>query len=176
MDFWRTMCKRRRRWKRKIWYVIKMNWQKYSMLYIRKNTQFYEFLTKISLMKEKWLSSTPNGLDLLSRNAILDCLAKNRKAKDAEKLLSRTETEEGVQPNTVSYNTVINSISKSDDENAADYSLEVLECMEKLHKGENKSSVRPDVFSYTTVINPLSHSKKHGSPQKAEELLKKWLQ
>ena len=86
------------------------------------------------------------------------------------------EMEEGVQPNTVSYNTVINSISKSDDKNAADYSLEVLECMEKLHKGENKSSVRPDAFSYTTVINALSRSKKYGSPQKAEELLKKWLQ
>ena len=83
------------------------------------------------------------------------------------------ETEEGVQPNTVRYNTVINSISKSDDENAAEHSLEVLKRIEKLHKGENKSSVRPDVFSYTTVINALSRSKKPGAPQKAKELLEK---
>ena len=82
------------------------------------NTQFYKFLTKISLMKEKWLSSTPNGLDLMSWNAVLECDDENAAEHWLEVLkrmekLHKGENKSSVRPDVFSYTTVINALSRS---------------------------------------------------------------
>lgn len=102
-------------------------------------------------------------LDVITYNSYLDCVARNGadnatvKVKDT---LTRME-KHGIDPNRRTYNTAINLLAKSGDENGARMATSILDKMEV----SDDTSIRPDARTYGATINAWSRS---SDPKRAE--------
>lgn len=115
--------------------------------------------------------------DLVTYNAVLHCIAKDRDSNDSKhikshknnsekalRLLTKMNEMESITPDLVSYNTVLSSFINNASGDSPRKSLELLEHMVDI-------GIEPDLLSYTIVINILARSHENGSAEKAEELL-----
>lgn len=142
-------------------------------------TKALEILDLLKMLNEK--GNKDISPDLVTYNAILNCIAKenrmsrtkrNWNASDigerAESLLQRMESgKEGnhITPDLISYNSVLTSYMNSNTSDSASRAQHLLEKM-------IDSDIDPDLLSYTICINTLAKSKLQGSAQKAEDLLR----
>lgn len=138
-----------------------------------------EILDLLKMLHEK--GNKDISPDLVTYNAILNCIAKeNRMSRTkrnwntsdigerAESLLHRMETgKEGnhITPDLISYNCVLTAYMNSNTSDSASRAQHLLEKM-------IDSDIDPDLLSYTICINTLAKSKLQGSAQKAEDLLR----
>ena len=74
-------------------------------------------------------------------------------------------------PNTITFNSVLNALSKSRKEGSATRAEQVLRHMQDLHKSGDVN-VQPDTFSFSSVLNAHANSCEHGAGEKAERILK----
>jgi len=95
-------------------------------------------------------------------------------AEKAERLLLSMLTSNdslAVRPNTITFNTVIDAWSKSNEPKGAARAEKLLKTMQKLHE-EGYPDVRPDTYSFASVLNAYANSNNPKSARKAEDILK----
>jgi len=86
-----------------------------------------------------------------------------------------------VVPNTITYNTYLDALARSDDDDAPDKAIAILSKMKKhqLHDNDddgddNSTSSKhsmPNTKTYNTVMNVVAKSKRRDAPYKAEKIL-----
>jgi len=134
----------------------------------------------IERMKDKGLK--PNSVTL---NTLLLCILKEvrekqwkklsgKKVREAESILANME-ESGLA-NTISYNTVISTISKSKSRDSAERAESWLKRMTELYDTTKNDKIQPDTTSFNSVIHAYANISKNatGAPQRArraEELI-----
>lgn len=112
-------------------------------------------------------------------NMVMASLAKSEKVTirsqalqilDQMKILSRED--DNVKPDTVSFSTAINILSKSPDKDASAKAIMLLTEMEARYKAGDQNA-KPNLFSFNSVLNALSKTRTKAAAMKAEELLLK---
>jgi hypothetical protein len=78
--------------------------------------------------------------------------------------------DETIEPNTVSYCSVLDCLARSRNWKAYNESLKILDRMEELY-AEGYESVRPCARAYSIVISTIARSRKKGKAVKAQEIL-----
>ena len=74
-------------------------------------------------------------------------------------------------PNTITFNSVLNALSKSRKEGSATRAEQILRHMQDLHTSGDVN-VQPDAFSFSSVLNAHANSNERGAGEKAERILK----
>ena len=128
------------------------------------------------------ISNDPSlSLDIITINSYLDALSRNRKTRMPEvalKILAEVEekaknNDGSIHPNTRTYNTVINILSKSGPK-WCEKAEEVLTRLEKhMDTNTNQINLKPDIISYSTCINAWSKSRCYDKAEKAYTVLKR---
>lgn len=116
--------------------------------------------------KEKNTASQPNTH--MWNNVIL-AWARSGNAERAEQVLNRMEGE-NVEPNVVSYSTVMDGWAKSRDRDAAAKVEAIFQRMQKMYEKGN-SMAKPNLVSYVTLINAYANDRDGESAQKAQDAL-----
>jgi pentatricopeptide repeat protein len=133
-----------------------------------------------SLFQEmKRIASDEGDSDLapntMSYNAILDAHARRGNAERAEALLEEMYTEysrgnENTKPDLVSYNSVLNAMSKSLTDKAPERAEIIIKKMWELYES-GLFPTKPDAISYTCLIECWAISRRRDAPEQAERLL-----
>ncbi len=71
----------------------------------------------------------------------------------------------------ITFNTVLDAISKSNEKGAAARTENILNKMQQMYEGGLKE-VQPDTFSFASVLNAYANSDEPGAAEKCEEILK----
>ena len=120
---------------------------------------------------------TPNTITL---NTVLDAFARQGRAEEAYALLKETTKDDRgnnqrgvvVQPDIISYDTVMKGYSKSKAWDAGERASELLREMEVLYCSDrNRHPLRPTVHTYTLAILAWGNSRSHDAAEKAEHIL-----
>jgi len=122
-------------------------------------------------------------INIISVNTFLDALARSKSSKAAEEALSILEGMKKknhapfphVYPNTRTYNTVLNVISKSEPL-WCEKVEQILDKMEALYSERRKSvnvNVIPNTITYTTAINAIARSDVKNKAERALALLRR---
>jgi hypothetical protein len=126
--------------------------------------------------------------NVVTYGAVMDCYAKSSSEKGGERgVAARADRllanmiqmyqqdpvkNADLLPNTYVFNTCINCLAKSKDDDAASKAEEMLLVMNQLHSS-GIPNVKPDSFTYTAIIDCLSKSGYRGAAARADQLLDK---
>jgi len=106
--------------------------------------------------------------NLFSYNLVIDAYCRANRCMEAvavlKKLIDRS------QPDSFSFNQVLNAFSKSSVKGASNMAEELLLYMDAAYKSGVHPRARPDVMSYAAVIFAHSRSGKHDSAERAHAL------
>jgi pentatricopeptide repeat protein len=116
--------------------------------------------------------TTPNTITL---NTVLDSFARQGRAEEAHAFLKETNSlfsdgEGLMQPDNISYDTVMKGYSKSNTWDAAEHASELILELEELHNGGN-SSLKPTVLTYTLAVLAWGNNRRHDAAEQAENIL-----
>jgi pentatricopeptide repeat protein len=100
-------------------------------------------------------------------NLVLTAWANEVGPTEAEKVLDRLDSHEGLQPNSISYITCMDSYARNGD---VDNTLRLLSRMEKAFTNGNLDA-KPTRRAYTSALNALAKSQRGDSGQRAEILV-----
>uniref|UniRef100_A0A7S1ULX4 Pentacotripeptide-repeat region of PRORP domain-containing protein n=1 Tax=Grammatophora oceanica TaxID=210454 RepID=A0A7S1ULX4_9STRA len=100
---------------------------------------------------------------VVTYSSLIHAFGVRGKALEAETVFRDMVEAKKVEPNTISFNTVLNAWAKSDDADAPDRCLQLLEEM-----GESQV-LRPDIVSFATVIDSFG---RRGRAQEADKLFR----
>jgi len=105
--------------------------------------------------------------DRIQFGPVIDAWAKSGVSDASERArgVLNLMLEEGIEPDVVTYNIVINAFASGSNDQS------VLEAEKILRNLEENPFVRADRFSYNGVLKAYSNN---GEPERAEELLKRW--
>ena len=109
-------------------------------------------------------------------NSVLDVFAKAGDSKLAESLLREMKAlhargERDVQPDNVSYSTVMNALAKSPYSfEAAELATDLLEELTQLYHEEGDEKLKPSVYTFSSAIMAWSNSNHVHCGEKAEEI------
>jgi hypothetical protein len=128
---------------------------------------------KQTIKPETWTRNPMSSASTLS--SMLGQKVEMPSAKRAEAILDHMQKQykEGttdVQPNTVTFNTVIDAYAKSQDPSAPEKAEALLYRMEAEHKAGNMDA-KPNVISFNTVINAWAKRGDTDGAQRAEAIL-----
>ena len=73
--------------------------------------------------------------------------------------------------NVITFNTVLDAISKTREEGAAERAETILNKMQRMYE-QGCKDVRPDTFSFASVLNAYANSGQPDAARKAEKILK----
>lgn len=139
--------------------------------------QSVEMLTK---MRELWIlgdiSAKPSNRHY---NIVINAIAKSREHLDARKayeLLLQMQASKDCQPDIITYTSVIECFSKSNDPEAARTSLELLQQAKSVYEESKNPDMMPNMLTYSMVISAISTNPTLSNVQKARELLLELLQ
>ena len=122
---------------------------------------------------------TPVGLDTVMYNAVLSGLAKSKRADAvdvAQDLIHRMEQRDQVNgddrcsPNTITYNTVMDILSKGSGTDLGVRAEAILNQMEKLYQS-GRQKVKPSANSYRTCMSAWARSNHCGKVPRAQAIL-----
>jgi hypothetical protein len=136
-----------------------------------------EALSRALTVLKEMESNDQINLDIRAYNLALICMARSGKADAHEEIslviqsLEEKALREGstIYPNRISYNILIDAISKSNTPNQAELAVETLENMMKLHRLE-RDDIKPDLYTYSCVLNACARTQ--GSLKCRNEALK----
>lgn len=118
--------------------------------------------------------------DTISFSTLLQSYANMGDAVGAERLLdhmTKLSTTEGwvgrVQPNTICFNSVLHSLSKSKEADAGHRAEELLRRMENLAESSPELNIVPDKISYCAAIAAWARSSAEDGAERAEALLER---
>ncbi len=132
-------------------------------------------LKTLNKMRELWVSG-----DIAARpsnrhfNIVINALAKSRDHLDAKKahhLLIQMQASNDCQPDIITYTSVIECYSKSNDPEAADISLELLQEAKAVYEETKDPDIMPNMLTYSLVISATSTNPTLPNVQKARDLL-----
>ena len=116
----------------------------------------------------------PNrNADEASFSTLMDAWAKSGSPDASDRVLSLHEnlkTSGALKPTTITYNVVINALSKSKSWSAALRAEEILNQMQEEYQQHGNSDARPDGRSFSSVINCWAQI---GEAERAEEILRR---
>jgi hypothetical protein len=107
-------------------------------------------------------------------NVVINAYAKSTNrlaAQKAHALLDRLRTSNRVQPDVVSYTSVMECYSKSTEPNASDVAMELLQELQTKYETARDPSLMPNLRTFTMAILSLARCPKLGNAQKARGLL-----
>ena len=101
---------------------------------------------------------------------VLDAYAKSGQANAAESLFNRMTDSQHIGANTISYNTVLNALTKSKDRDAPLRAEALLNRMQEEYEAGNRN-VRPNSISFSCLLNCWARSSQEGAAEHAEAIL-----
>ena len=111
--------------------------------------------------------------DVISYTSLVTAWANSNRhgygANRAEQILNRM-MEASCQPNTITFNAVLKTWSRSGDRNASERALHIFQRMEEEHQRGN-IDVKPDRITYNTLIHTLAKSARIDAMNHAERIL-----
>lgn len=114
-------------------------------------------------------------LDRVAYNALIHAQSTQSGSADkAEMLLDYMLEQNGpssIRPNAITFNTVLDAISKSKLPGSAARAEKILNKMQLIYE-EGWNELRPDTFSFASVLNAYANSDEPDAAAKAEEILK----
>jgi hypothetical protein len=136
-----------------------------------------EALSRALTVLKEMESNDQINPDIRAYNLVLICMARSGKADAHEEISSFLQSleekalREGstIYPNRISYNILIDVISKSNTPNQAELAVQALENMMKLYRLE-RDDIKPDLYTYTCVLNACAQTQ--GQPQCRTKALK----
>jgi hypothetical protein len=107
-------------------------------------------------------------------NIVINALAKTREgsnARRAHKLLLKMQALRGCEPDIITYTSVIECFAKSDDPEAAEISLSLLQQATDIYEETKQANIMPNLRTYTVAIQALSTNPVFSNVQRARDLL-----
>ena len=133
----------------------------------------------LSKMRELWLAGdTAARPSNRHYNIAINALAKSRKHLDARKaheLLLQMQTSNYCRPDIITYTSVIECFSKSNDPDAADMAVELLRQASAVFDETQDPKVQPNTLTYSLVISAANCNPTLKNVERARELLSELL-
>ena len=101
--------------------------------------------------------------------------SEHHRARKAYELLQKMQASDKVDPDIITYTTVIECFSKSSDPQAAEIAQELLQQASDMYEATNDPKIMPNLRTFTMVILALSRNPRPGSVEKARDLLSQLL-
>ena len=140
-----------------------------SLIHIYAKSHKRGSATRAEHILQRMMTLEQQGMDIhvdaVSFSAVIDALSKSNEADSVVKAQRLFETMERlatsgkfhIAPNVATYNSLINVIAKSKNNNAGREALEVLQRM------RNTNDVKPNEITFNTIISALVHSRQDES-------------
>lgn len=138
--------------------------------------ELVENAERILFKMERLASTRDDSAQLTSRNfnIVLNAYSKSKNRFAGQKafaLLDRMRKSTTIQPDVVSYTSVMECYSKSTEPDAAAVVLELLQELQKKHETTNDPNLMPNARTYTMAILALARCPQNGNAKRARDLL-----